>query len=349
MFAKYLDIQKSVDVMSLDEREMKSRFKRFVGRWNLGELAAGWYDKDMKVQTDGDTNLPKWEDYLRNQGDSKPSKRRRSSRDRDRDRDRSHDRRRDREREGSRRERHRDRDRDREREGRRERDDHGHRRQDERDSEVRERAAEERIRNMTDEELTRALQKLDGNDPSTRHSEDVQMKDGDDSDDSDMIGPSLPGAAPKAQGAKAPTRQDLELQRELDEEEADLLRADLRYERKKERRLEKDRLDELVPRAEAGTRERQLEKKRETAAANRAFADAKAGDVEEVGESALMGGDESFQQRKAAQERKKNERELRKEALLRARKAEREERLQVHREKEEQTMKMLRALADKFR
>ncbi|KAK6534521.1 hypothetical protein TWF281_005836 [Arthrobotrys megalospora] len=378
LFAKYLDIQKSVNVMDIDERELRSRFKRFVGRWNMGELASSWYDKDYKVQIDSDSGLPSWEDYLRFQKEHKPSTRRRHSRDRDgrddrrsKDRDedkreRDRDRDRNRERESGRdrshrdkgRDRHRDRDgeRDRERDRNQDRDDRRNRdgriekRKDDKDPETRERA-ESRIRNMTDEELTRALQKLDGDyTPSGAASEDVEMKDGNESDDSDMIGPAIPESLtkPKA-GAKPPTTQDLELQRELDEEEADLRRADLRYERKKERKLEKDRLEELVPRAEAGSRERQLEKKRETAAANKAFADAKSGDVEEVGESALMGGEESFREHKAALERKKNERELRKEALLRARKAEREERLQVHRAKEEQTMKMLRALADKFR
>ncbi|RVD88296.1 uncharacterized protein DFL_002485 [Arthrobotrys flagrans] len=332
--------------------------------------ASSWYDKDYKVQIDSDSGLPSWEDYLKFQQEHKPSTRRRHSRDRDggddrRSRDKDNDRResnRDRDRDRSHRDkgrdRHRDRDsergrgrsRDRDRDGRRNKESRIEKKSDDKDAETREQA-ESRIRNMTDEELTRALQKIDGDrTPSGAASEDVEMKDGNESDDSDMIGPAIPEsfAKPKA-SAKPPTTQDLELQRELDDEEADLRRADLRYERKKERKLEKERLEELVPRAEAGSRERQLEKKRETAAANKAFADAKGGDMEEVGDSALMGGEKSFQQHKAALERKKNERELRKEALLRARKAEREERLQVHRAKEEQTMKMLRALADKFR
>ncbi|KAK6521371.1 hypothetical protein TWF506_001592 [Arthrobotrys conoides] len=368
LFAKYLDIQKSVDVMDIDERELRSRFKRFVGRWNMGELASSWYDKDYKVQIDSDSGLPGWEDYLKFQKEHKPSTRRRDSRDRagrtdrrskDRDddkREQNRDRERDRSHRDKGRDRHRDRDDEKERGGerdrgsRRDRESRIEKKNDDKDAESRDQA-ESRIRNMTDEELTRALQKLEGDDTqSGAASEDVDMKDGNESDDSDMIGPAIPAslAKPKA-GAKPPTTQDLELQRELDEEESDLRRADLRYERKKERKLEKERLEELAPRAEAGSRERQLEKKRETASANKAFADAKGGDMEEVGESTLMGGEESFHQHKAAQERKKNERELRKEAMLRARKAEREERLQVHRAKEEQTMKMLRALADKFR
>jgi hypothetical protein len=71
----------------------------------------------------------------------------------------------------------------------------------------------------------------------------------------------------------------------------------------------------------------------------------------ELDDSTLMGdggGSDGFKQRKAALERKKNDRELRKEQLLRARIAEREERLQQHREKEEKTMAMLKQLASRY-
>lgn len=72
----------------------------------------------------------------------------------------------------------------------------------------------------------------------------------------------------------------------------------------------------------------------------------------ELDDSTLMGGaeggTEGFKQKKAALERKKNDRELRKEQLLRARIAEREERLQMHRVKEERTMAMLKTLATRF-
>ena len=68
----------------------------------------------------------------------------------------------------------------------------------------------------------------------------------------------------------------------------------------------------------------------------------------EVNEGTLMGGGgtDSFKQLKAAKERKKNERELRKEAMLRTRMEEREGRMRAHREKEERTMAMLRTLAE---
>lgn len=90
-----------------------------------------------------------------------------------------------------------------------------------------------------------------------------------------------------------------------------------------------------------------MEKKRETAAANREFREAKSPGAEDVGERDVMGDDgiEGYKARLQAVERKKNERELRKEEMLRARAAEREERLAEHRAKEEKTMEMLKALA----
>lgn len=68
----------------------------------------------------------------------------------------------------------------------------------------------------------------------------------------------------------------------------------------------------------------------------------------EVPEADMMGGGgtDNFKQMKAAKERKKNERELRKEAMLRQRMEEREVRLRMHREKEERTIAMLKALAE---
>lgn len=106
-----------------------------------------------------------------------------------------------------------------------------------------------------------------------------------------------------------------------------------------------------MPRAEAGSKDRILEKKREKADTNRAFASAKteAGGVEEVPESELLGdedgGVEGFKKQKREMDRKKNEREVRREEILRARMEELEERRRVYRAKEEQTMSGLVALA----
>jgi len=114
-----------------------------------------------------------------------------------------------------------------------------------------------------------------------------------------------------------------------------------------ERKQQKEHLEELVPRAEPGTRERQLEKKRETASANRSFREARSPGAEEVKEGELMGDDgaEGIKAHIKERQRKKTERELRKEEVMRARAAEREEKFAEHRAKEEKTMDMLRGLA----
>ena len=63
--------------------------------------------------------------------------------------------------------------------------------------------------------------------------------------------------------------------------------------RKAERKLQTARLDELAPRADPGTRERQLEKRGEVTATHAQFREAReGGDMVEVRESDLMGGDE---------------------------------------------------------
>lgn len=114
-----------------------------------------------------------------------------------------------------------------------------------------------------------------------------------------------------------------------------------------DRKEQKAALDELVPRAEAGTRERQLEKKKEVNEKMKSFREKSPG-AAEVPDTELMGGGdgiEGYKKQKQDFERKKNEREIRKEEILRARMAEREERLQEYRAKEEGTMSMLKALA----
>jgi len=130
-------------------------------------------------------------------------------------------------------------------------------------------------------------------------------------------------------------------------EDQDALRDDLRYERKQDRKQQKERLDELVPRAEPGSRERQLEKKQEKTSANRSFREARSPGAEDVGEKDLMGDDsvEGYKAQLRANEKKKSERELRKEETLRARAAERDEKLAEHRAKEAKTMEMLKAIA----
>lgn len=257
VFAEYLGVQKRLEADELSPEELKGRFKSFMGKWNRGELAEGWYD-------------PTYQETLRARFAARPSC-------------------------------------------------HSHVRP---DSEAQ-------------------LQHSQG-------AADISTVRDSDDEDEDDFGPALP-AKNRSAGVAIPSVQDLQQRRELDIEEHEHRLADARYERKQERKQQKERLDELVPRAAPGTRERQLEKKREAAAGNRAFADAKAGgDVAEVPDADLMGADEgaaSFKAQLKAQATKKNEREIRKEEILRARAAEREERLAGHRQKEEKTMDMLRALA----
>lgn len=173
----------------------------------------------------------------------------------------------------------------------------------------------------------------------------------------DDFGPMLPWkeaqhrVTGKGQGPAIPDTQDLELRRELEQEDRQMGLEDLRNSRKTDRKMQKEQLEELVPRAESGSKDRMLEKKREKADSNRAFASAKteAGGVEEMAESELLGADdggiEGFKNLKKLEEKKKSERELRKEEILRARKEEREERIRVYQAKEEKTMSGLVALA----
>jgi hypothetical protein len=120
-------------------------------------------------------------------------------------------------------------------------------------------------------------------------------------------------------------------------------RSELRSHKAEIRHLE----DEITPRAEPGTRERQLEKRREAAAANRAFADARGGSPEAAPDAEIMGDNDfaSLKREKEKEQRKKNEREIRREEIMRARAAEREERVQKYREKEDETIGWLQALA----
>ena len=170
----------------------------------------------------------------------------------------------------------------------------------------------------------------------------------DDDDDDDGYGPALPDKKlATRRGPAIPNFQDIQQRRELDEEGREARIADLRYERKQDRNIQKERLEELAPRAEPGSRERQLEKKWDIAVTNRTFAEAKETGTEEVADSDLLGDDggDAYKAKKKAMERQKNEREIRKEEVLRARAAEREEKLAEHRRKEAKTMEMLKTIA----
>lgn len=200
-----------------------------------------------------------------------------------------------------------------------------------------------------------------------RESKPSVREEPDESESDDDIGPTLPGQESRSRsgrmGPSIPRMEDLELKNgtfvnvillvlanwnlEMDAEDGLVRRDDIRFARELDRKEQKAALDELVPRAEAGTRERQLEKKKEVNEKMKSFREKSPG-AGEVPDAELMGGGDSIEGYKKVKqefERKKNERELRKEEILRARMAEREERLQEYRSKEEGTMSMLKALA----
>jgi hypothetical protein len=192
------------------------------------------------------------------------------------------------------------------------------------------------------------------------HNNTGQNEEEGDNDD-DEFGPTLPQSDRDLSGAMSSSRlgpsipklHDLQHARELAAEDALASRKqaskDLRADRKSEQAVRKSHLDEIVPRAEPGTRERQLEKRRELAASNRAFASAKTDPADvELPEADVMGGEggvSELKRLKEMEERKRSEREIRREEVMRAKREEREERIRVMQEKEDKTMEMLREIA----
>ena len=165
-------------------------------------------------------------------------------------------------------------------------------------------------------------------------------------DDDDDYGPAVP-AKVRSLGPTIPDLQDLQYRRELVQDEHDARRADGRFDRKKARQVDKERMEELAPRGDPGSHERRVEKRREASVTKRAVAEARDG-VEEMGDGEIMGDDEGiagFKMKVRERERAKNAREIRREEVLRAREAERETKVAKLREKEEKTVAMLREIA----
>jgi hypothetical protein len=192
-------------------------------------------------------------------------------------------------------------------------------------------------------------------------SQNAAPDDNDNDDEEEEFGPALPQPSHEPSiithsskpGPAIPKLQDLQHARELAAEDALSSRRqaakDLWADRKAEQAIRKSHLDEIAPSAEPGTRERQLEKRRELAASNRAFASAKTDSTDvELPDTDVIGGEDSLSELKRLkeiQERKRSEREIRREEVMRARKEEREERVREMRKKEEKTMEMLREIA----
>ncbi|KAI3333956.1 hypothetical protein F4824DRAFT_470405 [Ustulina deusta] len=280
LFARYLDIQKQIDIATLDEREVRGRWKSFVSKWNSRELAEGWY----RPETFEDVMLD-----VRGAGDKPEGERR-------------HERRR----------------------GSSARQETNLRSQDTEGKE------EEEVDGDDDDDYGPTLPTQDGPDHGTRTAKSPSQT---------KHGPGIP------------TLSDITLRRELEASDRDDARALLHHERKADRTLQKERLGELLPRADAGTQARRLEKRREVRDANATFANAKTStDMPELADAELMGGDsgggiEEYKRLKRETERKKTEREVRREEIWRAKKEEREERAREYREREASTVDMLREIA----
>ncbi|KAK8034631.1 grisea protein [Apiospora rasikravindrae] len=275
LLARYLDIQKGKDIHELDEREVRGRWKSFVGKWNEGSLANGWYDPEY-FQEVRQTETP----YVAVRSVKQ-------------------------------------------------------------DPEEAAASADTKQQSLSPEP---------GPGPRSNGNEDE-----DEDEDDDDYGPRMPDKARRTTtatgraGPGIPNLQDLDLRREQAEEDKTEQIAQLRLQRKADRAEQKARLEELVPRAEAGTRERQLEKKREVNEKLKSFRERSPGGAAEVvDDKELMGGGDSvaeYKQAKAAAERRKTERELRREEIERARAAEREEKLREYREREEDTMAVFKEIA----
>ncbi|POS87452.1 hypothetical protein EPUL_002164, partial [Erysiphe pulchra] len=191
-----------------------------------------------------------------------------------------------------------------------------------------------------------ATTRRNGKNPA--YESESESVDGNQSDQS--FGPVLPGQEIRSKtrrlGPTIPSTQDIQVMNEIDTEARIARYNEIKLARKADRNEQKAALDELIPQSMAGTRERQLEKKKELNEKMKSFREKSPGTAD-IPDSDLMGDKNDFEFYKKAKqemERKKNERELRKEAFLRIRVAEREERLREYRIKEEATIGMFKAL-----
>lgn len=264
LFAYFLSLQKQIELDDLDEREEKGRWKSFVGKWNRGELAEGWYDPDMFARVMEQDPGPE-EEPEEEQGGS---------------RSRSHE-------------------------------------------------------------------------WQGTHADDVGaggtgVDDEGDEDDDDYGPPPPPSArGDNRSGPRIPSAQDISMRNEMLEDDREESRMLLREARRKDRATQKERLEELLPRADPGSRERKMEKRQALNDKMREFRDKSPG-VEGGDERDLMGGGDSveeYKKMKEVEKRKKTEREIRREEMERARQEEIEEKRRAYQEREEETVNMLRELA----
>jgi hypothetical protein len=278
LFAHYLDVQKGLTLAALAEEQVRGRWKSFVGRWNRGELAEGWYAPEMflrvvKMRALG--SHPSTESGMTGLG-------------------------------------------------------------------IQGQAFTPPVsgRSVPDS----GIMMMDEDDEAGGH---------DESSDDDAWGPIPPGKgrgdlAAARQGPGIPSLADLQVREEAVEEEKLRRIEDLRLARRADRAEQRSRLEELVPRAAAGTRERALEKRREAGAAARAYREGR-DEEPEMGDGELMGEDgggvADYRRVLASMQRRRTEREVKREDEMRARNEERDERIKEYRVREEGTLDMLKELA----
>ncbi|KAK4119537.1 hypothetical protein N657DRAFT_650033 [Parathielavia appendiculata] len=296
LFAHYLDLQKRLDIGSLDETELRGRWKSFMGKWNRGELAEGWYDPVVfaSAARDYGGNLDA------NGGDRyrlpSPSR------------------------------------------------------------------SVQRTLHSAKLPPSRSLSPY----PTVNPDDADGDNDDDDDDDEDAYGPppppppgqpqthyqrdyppTAPSTSARAPGPSIPTQTDLSLRDEALAAEQSSSLAAHRLARRAHRAQEKALLDEVLPRAEVGTRERRLEKRRELNEKLKGFREKSPGE-EVVGEGELLGGVDAVEEYRAllrAREERRKEKVSRREEAERARQAEREERVRAYREREERVVEGLKELA----
>ena len=285
LFAHYLEVHKQRQIATMDEHEVRGRWKSFVGKWNRGELAEGWYEPEMFLRV---VRMRAMEGESAGPGGGPTS--------------------------GG------------------------------------------RVAELGGLQTMILTPPMSGRSvpESVAMTAVTEQEESDDDDDDDGYGPPPPPGQQNAtsaarHGPNVPSMQDLDLRRELEESSRQDQIDGLRLARKADRAEQKERLDELVPRAEAGTRERQLEKKRALNEKLRGFRDKSPGGDAEVGDRELIGGEgdsvDDYKMMLATMQKRKTEREIRREEMIRARQAEREERLREYREREELQMAGLKELA----
>ncbi|KAF4125618.1 hypothetical protein GMORB2_0862 [Geosmithia morbida] len=219
LFAYFLSLQKQIELRDLDEREERGRWKSFVGKWNRGELAEGWYDPEMFARV---TEEEEGEEEMGGGGGPGEQP------------------------EGS------------------------------------------RSPSMSVEE-----------EDVHRHRDGGDREEADEEDDSDYGPPPPPGirttgGRSSRRGPRIPSMQDIAVRDEMLQDDREESTRLLREARRADRAVQKERLDDLVPRADPGSRERKLEKRRAVNDKMREFRDKSPGAAAAVDDKDLMdpeGGD----------------------------------------------------------